>query len=405
MESHTIAKEKDWNEQRLAEKAFEPVFPWLDIDDLDLATRTHLQTEAYPPVLKYDGDQPQESAADMESNRQLVQAVFQNMQPLTLAENFCSTNTDSQLAFSSSFQRLQTPQVKVEHIPNGDHAALAYGAYVQSEEGHLQMSQMMSRRSSMTPIQSAWVPDPSAFVPIQQHTSFDSAGVSHLTQRQASLLAPSSPEMRPVMMHKPAEYISSNSSSPYAHTLIPVTPDFHSLQSPYISPSSLPPSRGPSPLMSGCSDYGASPMLNAHYLASLSAMGHPAYADDGSMRTFDLLACAMNPYDSPCPSVFSTPARPYTKEERAKVIQRYQEKKAHRSYKRTVMYKCRSDLANNRVRIKGRFVSNKTPVNEDPLSSDPSPPQSEPLRRRSSSGKLSPQQALFLNGGSSELTL
>lgn len=46
----------------------------------------------------------------------------------------------------------------------------------------------------------------------------------------------------------------------------------------------------------------------------------------------------------------------YTKEERSAIIQRYREKRKRRNWKKQVRYTCRKDLADRRIRIRGRFV-------------------------------------------------
>jgi hypothetical protein len=46
----------------------------------------------------------------------------------------------------------------------------------------------------------------------------------------------------------------------------------------------------------------------------------------------------------------------YTKEERAAIIRRYRDKKKRRVWKKQIRYYCRKNLADRRIRIKGRFV-------------------------------------------------
>lgn len=46
----------------------------------------------------------------------------------------------------------------------------------------------------------------------------------------------------------------------------------------------------------------------------------------------------------------------YTKDERAAIIRRYRDKKKRRVWKKQIRYYCRKNLADRRIRIKGRFV-------------------------------------------------
>ncbi len=51
---------------------------------------------------------------------------------------------------------------------------------------------------------------------------------------------------------------------------------------------------------------------------------------------------------------------PLTRAERHECVQRYLEKKKNRNF-RTIRYKTRKDLADNRERVHGRFVKNAQP--------------------------------------------
>lgn len=46
----------------------------------------------------------------------------------------------------------------------------------------------------------------------------------------------------------------------------------------------------------------------------------------------------------------------YTKKERSEIIERFREKRRRRVWKKKIRYHCRKNLADKRVRIKGRFV-------------------------------------------------
>ena len=46
----------------------------------------------------------------------------------------------------------------------------------------------------------------------------------------------------------------------------------------------------------------------------------------------------------------------YTREERREIIRRYHEKRKRRVWKKKIRYHCRKNLADRRVRVKGRFV-------------------------------------------------
>lgn len=80
----------------------------------------------------------------------------------------------------------------------------------------------------------------------------------------------------------------------------------------------------------------------------------------------------------------------YTPEERMKIIERFRMKRTRRNYNKKVRYACRKNLADSRIRIKGRFVKGPVihfPIN-DTLSSSSSPslpPITKP--KRASTGK------------------
>ena len=63
----------------------------------------------------------------------------------------------------------------------------------------------------------------------------------------------------------------------------------------------------------------------------------------------------------------------YTKKERIEIIERFREKRRRRVWKKKIRYHCRKNLADKRIRIKGRFVKKieDTPdaENENELSS------------------------------------
>jgi hypothetical protein len=54
----------------------------------------------------------------------------------------------------------------------------------------------------------------------------------------------------------------------------------------------------------------------------------------------------------------------YTPQERAAIIARYHAKRAHRNWNKKIRYNCRKNLADRRLRVKGRFV--KRSIEEDP---------------------------------------
>jgi hypothetical protein len=51
---------------------------------------------------------------------------------------------------------------------------------------------------------------------------------------------------------------------------------------------------------------------------------------------------------------------PLTAASRAEKVQRYLEKRKRRSWKKRIAYECRKRVADNRIRVKGRFVSKKS---------------------------------------------
>jgi hypothetical protein len=55
----------------------------------------------------------------------------------------------------------------------------------------------------------------------------------------------------------------------------------------------------------------------------------------------------------------------YTREERDNIISRFYEKRKKRVWKKRIRYHCRKNLADSRVRVKGRFVKNQTEDDED----------------------------------------
>lgn len=55
----------------------------------------------------------------------------------------------------------------------------------------------------------------------------------------------------------------------------------------------------------------------------------------------------------------------YTREERDNIISRFYEKRKKRVWKKRIRYHCRKNLADSRVRVKGRFVKNQTDEDED----------------------------------------
>ena len=81
----------------------------------------------------------------------------------------------------------------------------------------------------------------------------------------------------------------------------------------------------------------------------------------------------------------------YTPSERAAIIARFQGKRSRRVWNKKIRYNCRKNLADRRLRVKGRFVKRsnlpvKPPVDEDmPDINDPEagfvPTEDLPYRR------------------------
>lgn len=55
----------------------------------------------------------------------------------------------------------------------------------------------------------------------------------------------------------------------------------------------------------------------------------------------------------------------YTREERDNIINRFYEKRKKRVWKKRIRYHCRKNLADSRIRVKGRFVKNQTEEEEE----------------------------------------
>ena len=60
----------------------------------------------------------------------------------------------------------------------------------------------------------------------------------------------------------------------------------------------------------------------------------------------------------------------YTPQERAAIIARYHAKRAHRNWNKKIRYNCRKNLADRRLRVKGRFVKRSTEEDSQGLSID-----------------------------------
>lgn len=63
----------------------------------------------------------------------------------------------------------------------------------------------------------------------------------------------------------------------------------------------------------------------------------------------------------------------YTPAERAAIIQKFNAKRARRVWNKKIRYNCRKNLADRRMRVKGRFVKRSVETAESP----PPPPSSE----------------------------
>jgi hypothetical protein len=68
----------------------------------------------------------------------------------------------------------------------------------------------------------------------------------------------------------------------------------------------------------------------------------------------------------------------YTREERDSIIHRFYEKRKKRVWKKRIRYHCRKNLADSRVRVKGRFVKNQ--ADEDDEDDDDSQDEEEKMK-------------------------
>lgn len=73
-------------------------------------------------------------------------------------------------------------------------------------------------------------------------------------------------------------------------------------------------------------------------------------------------------------SIYNTNGRIgiYTREERDAIIARFRQKRKKRVWKKKIRYHCRKNLADSRVRVKGRFVKNNSLIKGDDITSDSS---------------------------------
>mmetsp|Transcript_26638 Transcript_26638/g.29030 ORF Transcript_26638/g.29030 Transcript_26638/m.29030 type:complete len:399 (+) Transcript_26638:203-1399(+) len=84
-------------------------------------------------------------------------------------------------------------------------------------------------------------------------------------------------------------------------------------------------------------------------------LSHASHAvDDMHLNPSSLVANFFDKYSS----IYNKNGRIgiYTQEERAAIIARYREKKKRRNWKKQIRYYCRKNLADRRVRVRGRFV-------------------------------------------------
>ena len=84
-------------------------------------------------------------------------------------------------------------------------------------------------------------------------------------------------------------------------------------------------------------------------------------------------------YFSPNSQVYNKNGRIgiYTPAERAAIIQKFNAKRARRVWNKKIRYNCRKNLADRRMRVKGRFVKRAVEAANSPASSSPPPTEDE----------------------------
>ena len=106
----------------------------------------------------------------------------------------------------------------------------------------------------------------------------------------------------------------------------------------------------------------ACPLLHAHYQklvkgTEMVELANVAHAQSLGMRSS---TSPMSPLDYCWSLIRNCPSTPLiSRQDRDRKILRYLEKKRKRVYSKRISYDCRKRVADNRLRVKGRFISKK----------------------------------------------